>query len=348
MAATDKGALIVIRNMNIEAICSAASRKSGELPGLLQRLQIQKTALAVPAGGISSIRFAPYGVESTLVLVTSFSNELYSVDVGTVPSLTASGTKRLGAVQNTSSSYCVVNAAGPSDADPTLLVLALTGDQVVTVLGDAAEGTDAAYCALTAPAQQLTVVAHDRMEGLTLSLVLAGPHNAQAASNDAAQVLLLLSTGAQSKLLHLGSSDLPEGRLLVESAASAVSSRSLVVKDETASLMATSASLRALWGKICSAVRISLSADGPPGVQSGLTVLVRMAAVALNVPQCTGAASDVLLDEFKNFSSGPEVMCALSLTLDFPSPPAGHMEKTLSCAEVRYRTTSCFPPRSLV
>jgi hypothetical protein len=177
-------------------------------------------------------------------------------------------------------------------------------------------------------------MAQDQAQGLTLSLVLASPHKTQATNSDAAQVLLLLTTGTESRLLHLGAGDLPEGRLFVESAASGVSPRCLFLKEETASVMEMSASLRELWSRIHTTVRCTLLGDGPSDVPDGLSVLMRMAAVSLIVAQCTGAASDALLNEFKNFTSGPEVMCALSLVLDFPSPPAGHMEKTLSLAEV--------------
>jgi hypothetical protein len=337
LAVTNKGTLIVIRNMNIDAICTAASNKSPELPALLQRLQVQKSEIPTQQQ-LSHVRFFPSDAESTTTaFLTNTNGDLYSADILTNPSLSVSSARKLGALH---SGYCL---AKPGSAGPTSthLVLAITEDQAVSTLGTAID-TPAAHCSLAAPADLLTVLVEESVDGLAVCLVLAAQSQVTATgASEAAQLLLLLRSGTEARLLHLGSSALPTGQLFFDGGKAATAAalfRCLTVDRDTASLLEAASGVPALWDQIRGAVRSGMSADSSRVREKGLASLIHIALLSLGAVPCTAAACEQGVRELAEFSTGPEVATALPLLLSFPSPPAGHIEKTLTSAEVTHIT----------
>ena len=97
------------------------------------------------------------------------------------------------------------------------------------------------------------------------------------------------------------------------------------------------AGLHSLCHDIRKAVRTCVAPESGPGAEvseAGLAALVRMALHAMGAVPTSAAFFDDSVSALARFASGPEVMCALALLLDIPAPPTGHMDKTLTGAEV--------------
>lgn len=333
----DNGTIFCIQNMYVAAICKEQGNKS-VLGGLLQKLQVQKHAIAV-ANKIRTVSVFESTVEDGVEIGLAYTDSehaLFRVSLGVITAVAVGAPQAL-VTDKACDDFFVV------DAEEELYFALL--DEEVLALIDPEEGQVLASVRLPSKAQGIVSVRQSSSEEEIHSyIVVLAPRRVTGSEGVVTQTIWIGQKSQTYKALHLGSSPFPavatghkteivrvEGETQQVPLVMAVTSTDLIV-------MRPSESMLALVQSITATVK-EVAAGGSSAPTSPAAVLVDQVLQGLG-PSSTsevGGAGyfDQSIGRFGLMTSGSEVLTLLNLLLEIPQPPAGYLHKFLYHAEVR-------------
>ena len=327
VAVKDNGQLIIIGNMKTEDICATPGSNKGDLPGLLQQLQIQKGS--IPVGGNISRCFVQQSSETTGANVYYIDNKscLFTAHIA---DRTAPGELIPRQLCSHIDSYTTSKLSSTTDG---VLAFTLGGNRVSVC--DSQSGDIIATYWCTEPCQQISLLATEQLshsEATVWLLMVA----AQAERANSGHVLVVMRTGEGCTILPLCTGPLPQGKLAFGMCGGETGGvHCLAVEGDSGKGLRMSVDVQEMWSKVRGA--LSSGSSHSSAKDSVIHIFVSLVCNTLSAKGSSALESNQfedLLGHFSSMTTGTEVMFLLALVLDAPEPPLGFITKALAAAEV--------------